>query len=163
MERAGHDRTVLDRHAGAILHAVRGDGQGAEGDEGEGPGPEGRRPAPLDFYSWHSYAGRDDYNPYCYYEYGMRVREALDKYGYTATENIVTEWNAGMGDVPVKESEAMPDGSVPFACSWAGEWDIVPGQNVVQTGHSCITGMDECKCVGRNLRSPTGPHFRYVP
>ena len=54
--------------------------------------------APLDFYSWHSYAGRDDYNPYCYYEYGMRVREALDKYGYTATENIVTEWNAGMGD-----------------------------------------------------------------
>lgn len=53
---------------------------------------------PLDFYSWHCYGGRDDYNPYCYYKYGKLVREALDSYGYPQTESIITEWNAGIHD-----------------------------------------------------------------
>jgi uncharacterized repeat protein (TIGR01451 family) len=41
-------------------------------------------------------------------------------------------WDAGMGGVPAKQSEAAPDGSVPFSCAWdsATEWDIVPGQDV---------------------------------
>ena len=62
--------------------------------------------APLDFYSWHSYGGRDDYNPYCYYEYGMRVRQALNQYGYPAAESIVTEWNAGLGDNTFSDTPA---------------------------------------------------------
>jgi len=53
---------------------------------------------PLDFYSWHCYGGRDDYNPYCYYKYGKLVREALDRYGYDQAESIITEWNAGIHD-----------------------------------------------------------------
>jgi len=62
--------------------------------------------APLDFYSWHTYGGRDEYNPYCYYEYGMRVRQALNKYGYTSAESIVTEWNAGLRDEVFSDTPA---------------------------------------------------------
>lgn len=62
--------------------------------------------APLDFYSWHTYGGRDDYNPYCYYEYGIRVRKALNRYGYDNAESIVTEWNAGIRDEVFSDTPA---------------------------------------------------------
>jgi len=41
-------------------------------------------------------------------------------------------WEAGIGDAPVKESWAQPDGSVPFSCQWdpALEWDVQPGQRI---------------------------------
>ncbi|MDP6546259.1 MAG: hypothetical protein QGH60_19950 [Phycisphaerae bacterium] len=61
---------------------------------------------PLDFYSWHCYGGRDDYNPYCYYEYGVKVREALNSYGYSQAESIVTEWNAGIHDEVFSDTPA---------------------------------------------------------
>ncbi len=41
-------------------------------------------------------------------------------------------WEAGIGDAPVKQSWAEPDGSVPFSCQWdpATEWDVQPGQRI---------------------------------
>ncbi|MBN1860595.1 MAG: hypothetical protein JW840_03945 [Candidatus Thermoplasmatota archaeon] len=45
--------------------------------------------APLDFFSWHRYAGA----PYDYYADSLYVRHLLDSYGFTNTENINSEWN----------------------------------------------------------------------
>jgi len=41
-------------------------------------------------------------------------------------------WEAGLGDVQVKNSWAEPDGSVPYSCQWNPftEWDIQPGQDI---------------------------------
>lgn len=46
--------------------------------------------APLDFFSWHSYSGPAENVRYAAY-----AREMLDKYGFTATESILNEWNPG--------------------------------------------------------------------
>lgn len=46
--------------------------------------------APLDFFSWHSYA--DSRNNQYYTDY---VRRELDKRGLNATESILNEWNPG--------------------------------------------------------------------
>ncbi|MBI5693317.1 MAG: hypothetical protein HZC55_24830 [Verrucomicrobia bacterium] len=54
------------------------------------------RKVPLDFFSWHSYGGRDDFNPHQFRRDAERVRRALDATGYPRAENIVTEWNAGI-------------------------------------------------------------------
>jgi len=62
--------------------------------------------APLDFYSWHCYGGRDQYNPYCYYEYGRKVQHAMNRYGYKNTQSIVTEWNAGIHDEVFSDTPA---------------------------------------------------------
>lgn len=47
------------------------------------------RSVPLDFFSWHIYP---DY-PEKMIKRGNRVREHLDKIGYTNTQSMVTEWN----------------------------------------------------------------------
>ncbi len=47
--------------------------------------------APLDFFSWHSYAGPAENLRFAAY-----AREMLDKYGFTATESILNEWNPGI-------------------------------------------------------------------
>ena len=41
-------------------------------------------------------------------------------------------WEVGIGDAPVKNSWAEPDGSVPYTCAWdpATEWDVQPGQDI---------------------------------
>jgi xylan 1,4-beta-xylosidase len=44
---------------------------------------------PLDFFSWHCYAGA----PSQYYALSCYVRQILDSYGFTETENINSEWN----------------------------------------------------------------------
>ncbi len=44
---------------------------------------------PLDFYSWHLYY-RDARQPG---QIACKVRETLDKYGFTKTESILDEWN----------------------------------------------------------------------
>ncbi len=54
------------------------------------------RDVPLDFFSWHSYGGRDEFNPYDYRRAAERIRRALDQHGFRETENIQTEWNAGI-------------------------------------------------------------------
>ena len=46
--------------------------------------------APLDFFSWHSYA--DEKSCVKFAEY---ARKSLDRYGFTGTESIFNEWNAG--------------------------------------------------------------------
>ena len=51
----------------------------------------------LDFFSWHSYGGRGKFNPYDFFRAARKVRRALDRYGFTKTENINDEWNAGIG------------------------------------------------------------------
>jgi hypothetical protein len=43
---------------------------------------------PLDFFSWHSYAGINENVQWATY-----VREQLDAYGYTDTEHTLNEWN----------------------------------------------------------------------
>jgi len=88
--------------------------------------------APLDFYSWHQYGGRDEYNPHCYYDYARRVRDALNQYGYGKAESIVTEWNAGVGDNTFSDTPAgvayyasalmnMLDGGVTWAFQYVGD------------------------------------------
>lgn len=54
------------------------------------------RRVPLDFFSWHSYGGRDEFNPYQFRRDAERIRRALDTAGFRQAENIVTEWNAGI-------------------------------------------------------------------
>jgi hypothetical protein len=49
--------------------------------------------APLDFFSWHIYAHEVDKIA----EKTKRVRELLDKYGFTETESILNEWNYVLG------------------------------------------------------------------
>ncbi|MBQ8357992.1 MAG: hypothetical protein IJX39_09340 [Clostridia bacterium] len=44
---------------------------------------------PLDFYSWHTYKPE----PAAYTKRMLRVREALNAFGYTHTESILNEWN----------------------------------------------------------------------
>ncbi len=51
---------------------------------------EGHR-APLDFFSWHSYAGISENIRFAAY-----AREMLDKFGFTDTESILNEWNPGI-------------------------------------------------------------------
>jgi hypothetical protein len=46
--------------------------------------------APLDFFSWHSYADENS----CV-RFAEFARETLDRYGFTKTENIFNEWNTG--------------------------------------------------------------------
>jgi len=48
------------------------------------------RGTPLDFFSWHSYAGLRENILYAEY-----VREQLNRYGYTHAESIFNEWNPG--------------------------------------------------------------------
>ena len=51
---------------------------------------EGHR-APLDFFSWHTYAGIGENIAFAAY-----ARETLDKFGFTDTESILNEWNPGI-------------------------------------------------------------------
>ena len=44
---------------------------------------------PLDFYSWHGYS----VDPKKFALDAKKVRDMLDKYGYTKTESIFNEWN----------------------------------------------------------------------
>jgi hypothetical protein len=44
---------------------------------------------PLDFFSWHSYAS----HPADYYNASLHIRNLLDTYGHTNSENINSEWN----------------------------------------------------------------------
>jgi xylan 1,4-beta-xylosidase len=47
---------------------------------------------PLDFYSWHTYAdGSAD--PYDGVRLARKVREILDKNGFTKAEDVLSEWN----------------------------------------------------------------------
>lgn len=39
-------------------------------------------------------------------------------------------WDAGLGWILIRTSSAAPDGSSPYSCDWAGEWDILPGQDI---------------------------------
>lgn len=45
--------------------------------------------APLDFFSWHSYAS----SPQDYYNTSTHIRSLLDTYNFTHTQNINSEWN----------------------------------------------------------------------
>jgi hypothetical protein len=49
--------------------------------------------APLDFFSWHIYAHTVEKVS----AKAKRVRELLDKYGFTETESILNEWNYVLG------------------------------------------------------------------
>jgi hypothetical protein len=51
---------------------------------------------PLDFFSWHSYGGRGEFNPRQFYRDAQRIRTALEAQGFTHAENILSEWNAGI-------------------------------------------------------------------
>lgn len=48
--------------------------------------------APLDFFSWHTYA-----DPHTNMIFADYARKTLDSFGYTHTENICDEWNTGTG------------------------------------------------------------------
>jgi len=50
---------------------------------------------PLDFYSWHLYHS----NPETYAVHAQYVRALLDRYGFTATESVLDEWNLSGQDM----------------------------------------------------------------
>lgn len=56
---------------------------------------------PLDFFSWHSYS--DVKKNIAYEKY---VHENLEKYGYSATESILNEWNPGISKRGTLEDSA---------------------------------------------------------
>lgn len=65
--------------------------------------------SPLDFFSWHSYAGVPETAAYARY-----ARETLDSYGFTNTENILNEWNRGLElRVPRETRPKSPPCSAP--------------------------------------------------
>ena len=87
---------------------------------------------PLDFFSWHSYGGRGQFNPYQYYRDAMRVRKALNEHGFKRAENINTEWNAGIqhrlfSDTPsgaafyASTLACMLDAGVDYAFQYCGD------------------------------------------
>ncbi len=95
-----------------------------------------QRNVPLDFFSWHSYGGRGELNPCTYRSAGLRVRKALDRYGFKQAENFCTEWNAGIRDQQIGHTPAgaafcasamvlMLDGTVDKAFQYCG--DMHPG------------------------------------
>ena len=47
--------------------------------------------APLDFFSWHSYAGIGENIAFAAY-----ARDMLDRFGFAETESILNEWNPGI-------------------------------------------------------------------
>jgi hypothetical protein len=47
---------------------------------------------PLDFYSWHAYA-RDNEDPEGSARAAREMRNLLDRHGFSAAENILSEWN----------------------------------------------------------------------
>jgi hypothetical protein len=71
---------------------------------------------PLDFFSWHSYGGRGDFNPYKFHQDALRVRKALDQHGFPNAENIITEWNAGIQQTLFSET---PEGAAFYASTLA--------------------------------------------
>lgn len=50
-----------------------------------------KNPAPLDFFSWHSYS--DPKSNVIYADY---CRKTLDEFGFCGTEQILNEWNTGI-------------------------------------------------------------------
>ena len=66
---------------------------------------------PLDFFSWHRYAA----SPSEYYTDSCSVRQLLDSYGFTETENINSEWNLDIL-TPQREKENAKNAAF-TACS----------------------------------------------
>ncbi len=108
------------------------------------------RNVPLDFFSWHSYGGRGDFNPYKYYTDAMRVRKALDRYGFDKTENINTEWNAGIKDRLFSDTPAgaafyastlacMLDAGLAHAFQYCGDRHPGLGLHDLRTGEPKIS------------------------
>jgi xylan 1,4-beta-xylosidase len=54
---------------------------------------------PLDFYSWHWYA-TDSNDPRDFARIAADLRSRLDRYGFTKTRSLLTEWNYGLSDPP---------------------------------------------------------------
>jgi len=65
----------------------------------------------LDFFSWHHYSD----NPNELYESSKYIRNLLDSYGFTYTENINTEWNINIL-TPQREKDNAKNGAF-TACS----------------------------------------------
>lgn len=67
-----------------------------------------RRPgheSPLDFFSWHSYAGIEENIRFARY-----VRDTLDKCGFSRTESILDEWNPGVCNRGTQKDAALVAG-----------------------------------------------------
>lgn len=93
---------------------------------------------PIDFLSWHTYTN----NPGKFAETGIKIRELLDKYGFTKTESILDEWNYldGWDDqsnaIKVRQSVqggafiassliAMQYGSIDSAMYYDGQYEFI--------------------------------------
>lgn len=109
-----------------------------------------RHQVPLDFYSWHSYGRPGEFNPYNYYKAARVIREALDKNGFKETENIITEWNAGIRDFLFSDVSAgaayyastlgmLLDAGVSRAFQYCGDVHPGLGMHELQTGNAKIS------------------------
>ena len=61
--------------------------------------------APLDFYSWHTYA-RESEDPYNGVRLARGLRSFLDKHGFPKAESILSEWNLSW-DFTVQEADEL--------------------------------------------------------
>lgn len=129
--------TIDNIKATAVISSWSGGGWGADG---------------FDTQSWHWSPAQPDIQPgdkvtflsddgyYNQVEIGVingNLNVAADTITGTInaawfTETLTVECHPWGAPFPVdsKQSAAAPDGSTPWNCSWAGEWDIVPGQDV---------------------------------
>jgi len=105
--------------------------------------------APLDFFSWHSYGGRDEFNPYQFRHDAERIRRALDEAGFKPAENILTEWNAGIqqrlfSDTPkgaafyASTLACLLDAGVDHAFQYCGDQHPGLGLHELRTGEPKI-------------------------
>lgn len=110
------------------------------------------RKAPLDFFSWHSYGGRGEFNPYIYYSTSVMLRKLLDKYGFKKTEVINTEWNSGIKHMLFNDTSAgaafyasalanMLDGGMARAFQYCGDRHPGLGIHDMQTAKPKISAL----------------------
>ena len=110
------------------------------------------RKAPLDFFSWHSYGGRGEFNPYLYCSTSVMLRKLLDKYGFKKTEVINSEWNSGIKHMLFNDTPAgaafyasalanMLDGGLARAFQYCGDRHPGLGMHDMQTAKPKISAQ----------------------
>lgn len=69
--------------------------------------------APLDFYSWHTYA-REDEDPYGSVRLAKAMRSLIDQHGFPKAESILSEWNLSWDFTAPEEKELRGEHNAAF-------------------------------------------------
>ena len=97
--------------------------------------------APLDFFSWHHYAG-DSNDPYDFVRIANVVRGLLDDNGFQKAENHCTEWNMSLSSKPGPQDQSSMDAAAFTASSLIYMQDAID-MSLYYSGSSGGMGMFE--------------------